>query len=319
MMQFGDADTPVPRDHQILIKVKATSVNGPDLVQRQGNYSPPKGESEILGLEVAGIVEALGEKVGECVNQWKVGDRVMALIPGGGYAQFAVAHYDHAITIPDDYDFIQAACVCETYLTAYLNVFKLGGLQNNQWALLHGGGGGVNTAAIQLCKNLTPDTRIIVTASSKKIERVKSLGADFVIDYKKKDFAERVREITEKIGVNVILDHIGGSYFSSNMKCLSVGGALIIIGINGGPKAEINLALAMVKRQKIIGSVLRARSILEKATLISEFAAQVLPFMSCNKITPIISEVFPLEYAATAHRLMEESAHFGKIVLTTDS
>ena len=346
MMVFGDAERPLVGDGKILIKVAATSVNRPDVMQRQGNYAPPKGESEILGLEVAGTVEALGRfllpaksalppsalascvalpppsmaaslAVGDKVTQWKIGERVMALIGGGGYAEYAVAHADHAMPIPESMDFNQAACVCETYLTAYLNLFMLGELQNRQSVLLHGGGGGVNTAAIQLCKALTPDSTIMVTASSGKVARVKKIiGArGVVIDYQLESFAERVKEITDQRGADVILDHIGGAYLKPNMQCLAVGGTLMLIGVMGGGVAELNLARAMVKRQRIIGSVLRSRPRAEKAALIAAFAKTVLPLMANGKIAPVISAVYPLAKAAAAHRAMEESSHFGKIVL----
>jgi putative PIG3 family NAD(P)H quinone oxidoreductase len=311
MMYFGDAEIPVPGDEQVLVKVAATSVNRPDVIQRTGNYAPPKGDSEIMGLEVAGVVESLGKNV----TTWKVGDRVMALIGGGGYAQYAVAYADHAMAIPDNMSFSQAACVCETYITAYLNIFMLGGLKDNQSVLLHGGGGGVNTAAIQLCKQLVPDTDVIVTASTGKVDRVRDLGADFVIDYQAESFADKVRERTNKRGVDVILDHIGGPYLEPNMKCLAVAGTLMQIGVMGGVSAELNLALAMVRRQRIIGSVLRSRPLREKAKIISEFASTVVPMLADSRIVPLIHCEFPLESAADAHRAMESSSHFGKIVL----
>ena len=312
-MVFGEAERPRAGEGQILIKVAATSVNRPDVMQREGNYAPPKGESDILGLEVAGTVEAIGG--GDGNERWRVGERVMALIGGGGYAEYASAHADHAMAIPDNMDFNQAACVCETYLTAYLNLFIIAGLENAQSVLLHGGGGGVTTAAMQLCRRLTPDCVVIVTASSGKVERVKQLGADVVIDYRNESFAERVREVTDKRGVDVILDHIGGPYLKPNMRSLAVGGTLMLIGVLGGVAAELNLALAMVKRQRIIGSVLRSRPRAEKAALIARFAETVLPLMSDGAITPLISDVYPLEKAADAHRAMEAGIHFGKIVL----
>ncbi len=311
MMEWGDAELPVPGERQILIRVAATSVNRPDVIQRQGHYPPPEGDSPILGLEVAGTVEATGAGV----TRWKIGDRVMALIGGGGYAEFATAHADHAMAIPENMDFVQAACICETYLTAYLNIFMIGGLGNNQSVLLHGGGGGVNTAAIQLCRALTPDTDIIVTASTGKVERVKKLGAHCVIDYQTESFADKIRERTGKRGVDVILDHIGGPYLAANMKSLGLGGTLMLIGVLGGIQAEINLALMMVKRQRIIGSVLRSRPIAEKAAIIDQFANTVLPMMAEEKITPLVSDIYPLQRAAEAHRAMEASSHFGKIVL----
>lgn len=311
VLYLGAAETPVPQAGQVLIKVMATSVNRPDIVQRQGNYPAPPGESEILGLEAAGVVEEIGDQV----DQWKVGDRVMALVGGGGYAEFAVAHAGHVMRIPESMSFNEAACVCETYITAYLNVFLIGGVQDGDTVLLHGGGGGVNTAAVHLCKALTPAVKVVVTASPKKVEGVRQLGADLVIDYTTQDFVDEVRRFTDKQGARVILDHIGAAYLGSNMKALAVSGTLVIIGVMGGIKAELNLALMMVKRQQIVGSVLRSRSVQEKATIISKFADTVLPRMSDRTIVPVIDRVYGLHDAEAAHRAMEASSHFGKLVL----
>ncbi len=311
MMEWGDADMPVVGENRILIRVAATSVNRPDIIQRQGHYPPPAGDSEILGLEVAGTVEATGKGV----TRWKSGDRVMALIGGGGYAEFATAYADHAMAIPENMDFMQAACVCEIGLTAYLNIFMIGGLGNNQSVLLHGGGGGVNTAAIQLCQELAPDTDIIVTASTPRVERVRELGVHCVIDYKTEPFADRVRERTGERGVNLILDHIGGPYLAANLKSLAIGGTLMLIGVLGGVQAELNLARIMVKRQRIIGSVLRSRPVAEKAAIIARFENTVVPVMAAGRMLPLVSDIYPLQEAAEAHRVMEASRHFGKIVL----
>jgi putative PIG3 family NAD(P)H quinone oxidoreductase len=312
VLRIGVAERPAPEAGQVLVKVAATSVNRPDIVQRQGNYPPPKGDSEILGLEVAGTIEALGPRA----SGWSPGDRVMTLVGGGGYAEYAVAYADHLIPVPETMSFEEAACVCETYITAYLNVFLIGGLSDGDTVLLHGGGGGVNTAAIQLCKTLMPNARVIVTASPGKLERVKALGADLVIDYRSRDFAEEIKAYTDKKGVQVILDHIGASYLASNMKSLAVSGRLVVIGVTSGIKAELNLALMMVKRQQIIGSVLRSRPVPEKAAIVSEFSEQVLPLLAERKIVPVVYKVYGLDEAAQAHRDMEASAHFGKIVLS---
>jgi putative PIG3 family NAD(P)H quinone oxidoreductase len=311
VLMIGEAQTPSPGPGQVLIEVVATSVNRPDIVQREGNYPPPKGDSEILGLEVAGIIRELGSGV----TGWSVGDRVMTLVGGGGYAEYSVAYADHLIPIPQSMSFEEAACVCETYITAYLNVFMLGGLNDTETVLLHGGSGGVNTAAIQLCRTLTPNTKIIVTASPGKVARVATLGADLVIDYTSQDFAEVIKGYTEKRGVQVILDHIGATYLASNMKSLAVGGRLIIIGVTSGIKAELNLALMMVKRQQIIGSVLRSRPVTEKAAIVSAFIKVVLPLLESRAIVPLIHSVHKLDEVAKAHEEMETSAHFGKIVL----
>lgn len=311
MMSPGEVETPTPGPGQILIRVRATSVNKPDIVQRQGNYHPPKGDSEILGLEVAGIVE----EVGEGVTEWQPGQRVMALIGGGGYAEFAIAEAGHGMEIPDAMSFEEAACVCETYLTAFLNLFLLGEMKDGDSALLHGGGGGVNTAAIHLCNNLVPSSQLFVTASTGKVERVKELGVEHVINYQEQSFAGEIKAITEGRGVNLILDHIGADYLADNMKSLSVYGRLLLIGVTSGIRAELNLAVMMVKRQQIIGSVLRARSKQEKSEIIARFSERVLNLFGEGRIVPLVSEVLPLSEAAAAHKIMQGSGHFGKIVL----
>ncbi len=312
MMQLGDVDAPAPGEGQILIETHNTSVNRPDVIQRMGNYPPPPGDSEILGLEVAGTVAALGDGA----SRFAIGDRVVALVGGGGYAEFTVANEGHTMAIPDGVGFEQAACICETYITAWLNLFRLGGVEGKPSVLIHGGGGGVATAAIQLCKALTPDTKIFVTASSGKLERVRAQGADHVIDYREQDFAEVIRDLTDKRGVDVILDHIGAEYLERNMKSLALAGTLMLIGVMGGIKAELNLATMMVKRQRIIGSVLRSRPKAEKADIVAEFEQTVMPLFAAGTIEPEIGARFPLKEAAEAHTLMERGGHFGKIILS---
>ncbi len=315
VLEWSEQPRPEPGPGQVLIKVAATSVNRPDIVQRQGNYPPPPGDSEILGLEVSGTVEALG--TGE--TAFKVGDRVAALVGGGAYAEYVVAYSGHCFHLPDSVSMVHGACLCETYITAYLNVIELGALADTETVLLHGGGGGVNTAAIQIVQQLRPQCRIIVTASSGKVERVKALGVDDVIDYKSTDFSEEIRNLTGKRGVDVILDHIGAAYLASNMKSLALNGRLVLIGVMGGIKAELNLAMMMVKRQQILGSVLRSRPVDEKTAIISRFAEAVVPHVAAARIEPLVSDVMPLKDAARAHQLMESSGHFGKIVMTIDS
>ena len=312
VLLIGNANKPTAEKDQVVIKVTATTINRADIIQREGNYNQPPGDSPILGLEVAGVIDELGPSV----TDFKTGERVMSLVGGGGYAEYATAYASHLIRIPQSMTFEEAACVCETYITAYLNIFMLGRLQHTETVLLHGGGGGVNTAAIQLCKNLTPEVTVIVTASPGKINRVKTLGADQVIDYKNEDFAKAVRTVTQKKGANVVLDHIGGAYLKQNLKCLAVGGRLVIIGLMGGSKSEINLAPLMVKRQQILGSVLRSRPVDEKTSITEQFSQDVLPLFSKGHIKPLIHQILPLEQVAEAHRIMETSAHFGKIVLT---
>lgn len=312
VLKVGEVETPKPKADEVLIKVIATSINRPDLVQRQGNYPAPPGDSEILGLEVAGTIAELGEGV----SGWNVGDRVMTLVGGGGYAEYAVAYASHLMAIPEVMTFEEAACVCESYITAFLNAFILGELEDGQTAIFHGGGGGVNTAALQLANALTPNVKKIVTAHPSKIERVKELGVDLTIDYTTTpDFTDAVKEFTGKKGVNLVLDHVGAAYLKPNMNSLAYKGKLVVIGVISGIKAELNLALMMVKRQQIIGSVLRSRPVPEKAEIVAEFTRRALPKFADRSIVPIIEKVFPLEEVVAAHRMMEEDQHFGKIVL----
>lgn len=312
VLKIGEVEVPMPGEGQVLVKVAATTVNRPDLVQREGKYPPPPGDSEILGLEVAGIISELGPGV----TGWAVGDRVISLVGGGACAEYAVAYASHLMRIPDNMSFAEAACVCESYITAFLNVFMIGGLKDGNTAIFHGGGGGVNTAAIQLSKALTPNVKIIVTAHPSKIERVKELGADLVIDYTTTpDFSEAVKEFTGKKGADVILDHVGAKYLAPNMNSLGYAGRLVLIGVISGIKAELNLALMMVKRQQIIGSVLRSRPVRDKAAIVAEFTKTALPKFADRSIVPIIEKIFPIDQVVEAHRMMEEDQHFGKIVL----
>ena len=312
VLKLGEVARPVPKENEVLVKVHATSINRPDLVQREGKYPPPPGDSDILGLEVSGVVEELGPGV----TGWKVGDRVITLVGGGGYAEYAVAYANHLMAIPDSVSYEEAACICESYITAFLNVFMIGGLQDGETALLHGGGGGVNTAAIQLCKALVPNSKLIVTASPEKMDRVKELGADLVINFRENpDFTEIVKEFTNKKGVDVILDHVGAKYLGPNMNSLGYKGRLVIIGVISGIKAELNLALMMVKRQQIIGSVLRSRPVSEKGEIATEFVRRAMPKFADRTIVPIIEKVFPIDQVADAHSMMEQDKHFGKIVL----
>lgn len=312
VLKVGEAEKPVPAENQVLVKVMATSINRPDLVQREGKYPPPPGDSEILGLEVSGTIEELGPGV----TGWQKGDRVMTLVGGGGYAEYAVAYAGHLMPVPDAMSFEEAACVCESYITAFLNIFMIGEFKDGQTAILHGGGGGVNTAGIQLCRALTPGCKLIVTTSPEKIDRVKELGADYLINFRETpDFTEVVKEYTNKKGVDLILDHIGAKYLAPNMNSLAYKGRLVIIGVTSGIKAELNLALMMVKRQQIIGSVLRSRPVSEKGEIVAEFTRRALPKFADRTIVPRIEKVFTLDQVVDAHRMMEEDRHFGKIVL----
>ena len=308
-------DEPIAAAGQVLVKVIATSVNRPDVIQRQGNYPPPPGDSDVLGLEIAGEVAEVGARV----SRWKVGDRVMGLVGGGGYAEFATAWEHHLMAVPETLTWAQAASVSETYITAHLNLFQYPGLSDGQSVLLHGGGGGVNIAAIQLCQALVPGSALFVTCSTAKVARVKALGDVHVIDYKNEDFAKILKEATKGQGVDLILDHIGAAYLERNLKSLSIGGSLVLIGVMGGAKSEINLAQLMVRRQKICGSVLRPRPVEEKASIIQYFYQQALPHFLNGNLSPIVDRIFLLEDVRKAHELMDASGHFGKIVLQVDA
>jgi NADPH2:quinone reductase len=311
VLKPGEAEAPVAGPGRVLIRVHATSVNRPDVVQRQGNYPAPPGESPLLGLEAAGTVAALGAGV----TNLGIGERVFALLGGGGYAELAVAHAGLVMRIPASLSFEQAACICETYLTAYMNLFLYARLADGETALLHGGGGGVTTAAMQIVKVLQPKTRLLVTASTPKVERVAALGADVVIDYKKEDFADAVLRHTDKRGVDVILDHLGGAYLAQNVRSLAIGGRLALIGVMGGRKAELDLGRVLANRLSILGSVLRPRPVAEKTAIVRAFERDVLPQFAAGRIAPLIHHVYPFEQAAEAHRAMESSEHFGKLVL----
>jgi putative PIG3 family NAD(P)H quinone oxidoreductase len=312
VLKVGEVDKPVAGENQVLVKVHATTINRPDLVQREGKYPPPPGDSEILGLEVAGVIE----EIGPGVTGWQKGDRVITLVGGGAYAEYAVAYASHLMRIPESMSFEEAACVCESYITAFLNIFMIGGLKDNNTVIIHGGGGGVANAGIQLVKALAPNTKIIVTAHPSKIDRVKELGADLVVDFTTTpDFSEAVKEFTNKKGVDVILDHVGAKYLAPNMNSLGYAGRLVIIGVISGIKAELNLALMMVKRQQIIGSVLRSRPVKDKGEIVAEFTRTALPKFADRTIVPKIEKVFTIDQVVEAHRMMEEDKHFGKIVL----
>jgi putative PIG3 family NAD(P)H quinone oxidoreductase len=312
VLRLAELPAPEPAAGQVLIRVAASSVNRPDIVQREGHYPPPPGESDILGLECAGTVTA----VGTGVDVPQIGDRVFALVGGGAYARYAVARAEHTLPMPARMSFEHAACIAEVYVTAWLNLFGNAELEDGESVLLHGGGGGVTTAAMQLVRALCPNSPISVTASAAKLDRVRQLGADQVIDYRAADFVDEILRATDGRGVDVILDHIGAAYLDRNLRALAVKGRLVIIGVMQGSKASINLAQLMIRRQRIIGSVLRLRPDTEKAAIIDRFGQTVMPYFANGSIMPLIDSRFPLARVADAHRRMEAGEHFGKIVLT---
>jgi putative PIG3 family NAD(P)H quinone oxidoreductase len=311
VLRVGEAPRPALGADQLRIRVAATAVNRADLLQRQGFDPPPPGASPILGLECAGEVIEVGADVS---SDWKVGDRAMALLSGGGYAEEVAVHAGSAIPIPERLSFEEAAAIPEVFLTAYLNLFELGQLGEAGCALVHGGGSGVGTAAIQLCK--AAGVRIFVTAGSEeKCARCRALGADLAIDYRREAFEERVREATGGLGVDVVLDSIGAAYLARNLDSLAVGGRLVLIGLMGGAKADIGLGPVLARRLSLIGSTLRARPVDEKAAIVRRFLARFGADLESGRIRAIVDRVLPLEAVAEAHRAMKASEHFGKIVL----
>lgn len=310
VLKLGEAPTPAADADSLRIRVRATAVNRADLLQRQGLYPPPPGASPILGLEAAGEVV----EVGANVEGWNKGDRAMALLAGGGYAEEAVVHHGAAMHVPTSLSFEEAGALAEVFLTAYLNLFMLGGAKTGYWALVHGGGSGVGTAAIQLLKEA--GARAIVTAGSEdKCRRCLELGATAAINYRDGDFTAKVREISGGHGVDIVLDHIGAKYLPSNVDCLALDGRLVIIGLIGGAKSEINLAALLLKRLHVIGSTLRTRSNESKAEIVAAFGKQFGDALAGGRIKPIVDRVFPLAEAAQAHRVVQASEHFGKVVL----
>jgi putative PIG3 family NAD(P)H quinone oxidoreductase len=310
VLRIGDAPEPALGAGELRLRVAATAVNRADLLQRQGMYPPPPGASSILGLESAGTVL----EVGDGVTGWQRGDRAMALLAGGGYAEQVVVHAGSAMHVPERLTLEEAAAVPEVFLTAFLNLFELGALDAGGTALVHGGGSGVGTASIQLAK--AAGARILVTAGSEeKCARCLELGADVAIDYRKEDFAVRVRESTGGRGVDVVLDSIGAQYFDGNLASLAVGGRLVLIGLMGGAKVEANLAILLAKRLHVVGSTLRTRPVAEKAAIVAAFERRFGADLASGRVRPTVDRVLPLEQVADAHRSMKASEHFGKIVL----
>ena len=298
-------------DGEMLVKVAAAGVNRPDVMQRQGLYPPPKGATDIPGLEIAGEVVALGAGV----ERWKVGDKVMALVVGGGYAEYCAAHESHALPIPSGLTSIEAAAIPETFFTVWHNVFERGRLQAGETLLVHGGSSGIGTAAIQLAKAF--GARVITTAgSAEKCEACRRLGADLAVNYKSEDFVTATKAATAGKGADVILDMVGGDYIERNYEAAAVEGRVVQIAFQGSPKATVDFRRIMLKRLTHTGSTLRARSIADKGAIARAVEAHVLPLIARGKVKPVIDATFPLTQASAAHARMEASSHIGKIVLT---
>jgi putative PIG3 family NAD(P)H quinone oxidoreductase len=309
-MKLGDATSPELGPGMVRIRNFASGVNRADLLQRQGLYPPPAGASPILGLECAGEISELASGV----TSFAIGDRVMALLSGGGYAEDVVVDAGSVIPLPDALSFEEGAGLTETSLTVFLNVFQLGALPEGGSVLVHGGGSGIGTTTIELVNRA--GGRVIATAgSAEKCKRCLELGADAVANYREEDWVETVRAATEGRGVDVILDSIGGAYLEQNLSALANEGSLVLIGLMGGAKAEISLGALLMRRLKVIGSTLRTRSIEQKAAIVRAFLERFGEDLAAGKIRPILHEVFALEDAPDAHRLMKASSHFGKLVL----
>lgn len=303
-------DLPVPElnAEDVLINVKATALNRADLLQVQGNYPPPPGAPETLGMELAGEIVALGAQV----RDRQVGQRVMALVGGGGYAEQAAVHAAHTLPIPARFSYTEAAAIPEVFLTTYTNMIEMGRLAMGETVLIHAGASGVGLAAIQCAKAL--GATVIATASAAKHDACRASGADRVIDYKTEDFAERIK--AEYGGVDLIIDFIGAPYWDANIRALNLWGRLVFIGLMGGAVKEVNLGQIMQKRLSIMGSTLRTRTPEEKTRLTRAFWNWAAPYFESGALWPVVWKTLPLEQVAEAHRLMSENQNAGKIVLT---
>ncbi len=303
-------DVPVPGPGQILIRVRAAGVNRPDILQRRGVYPPPAGASDLPGLEVAGEVAATGDSAA----RWRIGDRVCALTPGGGYAEYCLVHESNALPVPPGFTFTEAAALPETYFTVWHNVFERGGLKKGETLLVHGGSSGIGTTAIQLASAF--GAYVLATAGSKeKCAACLKLGADRAINYRTEDFVAVVKEATGGRGADVILDMVAGDYVGRNYDAAAVDGRIVQIATQAGPVASADFSRLMVKRLTHTGSTLRPRTTEFKASIAAALEAQVWPLLAARRIVPVMDMIYPLREAWRAHERMEEGHHIGKIVL----
>jgi tumor protein p53-inducible protein 3 len=311
-LTFVDLPIPQPKENELLIKVHSTACNRADLIQRRGFYPPPPGVTDVLGLEFAGVVEKVGD---HCQKNWKPGDRVFGILPGGGYAEYVVTPAELVMPIPDSLSFVQAAAIAEAFLTAHQTLFWIGQLKANETVLIHAGASGVGSAAIQLAHSV--GARVITTVGSdQKAAFCQSLGANHTINYRNGPFLPEVLKVTDDQGVELILDFVGASYFKENIKALQTDGRLVLIGTLGGSKVEsASLLTILMKRLKILGTTLRSRSVEYKAKLTEDFVSSFLPLFETGKLKPIVDRVFPWTQVKEAHLYMESNQHMGKIVL----
>ncbi len=309
-LRLVDRDDPTPGPGEALVAVHATAVNRADVLQRRGHYAPPPGASDVLGLELAGEIAALGDGV----DGWSIGDPVMAVVGGGGYAELAVVPAATLLGVPATLGLIEAAAVPEVLTTVWDNVVLRGRLAAGETLLVHGGSSGIGTMAVQVARRL--GARVLVTASSPaKLAAAAALGADTGIDYTAEDFVARTRELTDGRGVDVVLDVVGGPYLDRNLRALALEGRLVVIGLQGGAQAELDLGLVLRRRLTLAASTLRARSTAEKAALAAIVARDALPGFEDGSLRPVVDRVLPLERVADAHRAMEAGEHVGKLVL----
>jgi tumor protein p53-inducible protein 3 len=309
-MQLAEVPDPVLGEGQVLLDVKATALNRADLLQRRGFYPPPKGETDILGLECSGVVAEVGSGVGTL----RKGDRVMALLGGGGYAERVVIHERMAIPIPEALGFEEAAAIPEAFLTAREALFTLGQMCADDTVLIHAAAGGVGSAAVQLARQA--GALVVATAgSADKLAKIQALGADVVVNYRTEDFAAAVTTASAGKGANVVLDFIGAAYWPKHAACLATGGRCVVIGVMGGATAEVNLAHLLMRRHQILGLVMRSRDLADKIAITARFVRETLPHLASGKLHPVIDSVFPLAEARKAHERMEANENVGKIVL----
>lgn len=311
VLRLGERPVPVAAAGEVLIRVSASGVNRPDVLQRTGNYPVPPGASDIPGLEIAGAVVA----VGDGAARFAVGDLICGLVAGGGYARYATVHESNALPIPPGLTAVEAAGVPETYFTVWSNVFMRGALRAGETFMVHGGTSGIGTTAIQLAKAFGA-TVIATAGSAGKCQACRDLGADHAINYREEDFVAVVKEVTGRRGVDLTLDMVGGDYIARNYECAAESGRIVQIAFLNGPKAEVDFRRLMMKRLSHTGSTLRPRSISEKAAIAAALEEKVWPLIAAGRCKPVMFKTFPLAQAAEAHALMESNAHIGKIVLT---
>lgn len=311
VLTVAELDDPSPGEGEVVVDMVATAVNRADLMQRRGFYPPPAGVSGVLGLECSGVVSA----VGPGVERWHAGDEVTALLAGGGYAEKVVVPAGQVMPVPAGVDLVTAAALPEVACTVWSNVFMIAGLQAGETLLVHGGGGGIGTMAIQLAHALG-STVAVTAGSEEKLELCRSLGADVLVNYNEQDFVEEVAKATDGKGADVILDHIGASYLGRNVTALATEGRLVVIGLMGGAKGELDLGTLMSKRGALIATTLRHRPVEEKAAICAAVVEHVWPLVADGTVKPLVHTTLPLDQAGEAHRIMEASTHSGKIVVT---